>query len=408
MIKRKIFKLNIDIFSSTKDFEYFLFNYIKKIEKLSHTKIIIIYTLKQEKKILDYIWNSFIYLLEKLYYRLNENWFIIHLVNFPYCIIKERYLIEKYLLNKMYLFYTWSLQINHSECYTCDYSFTCLKHSEKDFLPKSFSSEIIWKYEINEKFILIGNFLNSIWFTKNDFLVSPIFIYDDISCWVSKKILDRTKIYFFWKDIFNTYFLDTKKYRNSKELLPNLLFKNYIYQKRFEKLINDLKISIHFEFHLFKPLKNETIQSQYINKYYQWIADYDVNFFLSVDISSGKRTQIWEFYLSNVWIQENRVVSLFAIKIEDIFNIKYHFDKYIVLIWNKDINSSIPYIYKFKYLLSCSWVEDDSIHTSHYKIISKELWMRYIDSVWIDYFFWLENNDLIEINFNTWFIKRIW
>lgn len=410
MINNKPYKINIDHFKTTKEFEYFLFVYIKReYFKNKGIKKIVIYTINQEITILNYVVNEFIPKLEKIYDSIISKWYIIKLINFPYCIVKDEKIIEKYFFNKILLFHENIPFIDNNECLKCEYCLSCLKYKGKDYLLTSFNSKYIENKEsIDYKFTLVTNFLKNIWLNDDDFFIFTYFLNTDSYTFLNKKLLDRTEIHFFWEEIYNKYFISSKKYRKNWETLPNIFFKNYIIQKRFEKLINKLNFSIHLEFHNLKETNYNLSFEEYYNKYCIDTFENDLNFFLSLDFSLDKRVEIWQSFYWSVWVKENSLLLLNVIDIKNIHDIKYDFNKYIVLIWNQNINFAIPYIYKFKYLLSCSFSDFDLNITSHYKILANEIWIKYIDSVDYDYFFWIRNNDLLEIDFNTWLIKRVW
>ena len=86
MIKKDITKrICFDNFKSIKHFEIYFFNYLKTLNK-DKENWIIIYTLKKEEEIFDYLVNIFLIKVEKIkdYFTLNN--IILKIFNVPFCI----------------------------------------------------------------------------------------------------------------------------------------------------------------------------------------------------------------------------------------------------------------------------------------------------------------------------------
>jgi hypothetical protein len=194
----------------------------------------------------------------------------------------------------------------------------------------------------------------------------------------------------------------------------DLFFNNYILQSKFDKLLKKLWLSIflsytNFDIELYRDRKfniewDITWITSYKNIKYWFQRKKSIDLYLEEDIVFKKNIEIWtEIFWNSIykyeWILELRVVTIHNIK-----NIKCNFDDYIVLFFEHDLNLYIPHVYKFKYFLSFNKLED----LAHYSIIFKEIWAKFIDSIWTWNFYWLEDNYLLEVDFNTWLIKRIW
>lgn len=407
MVKNRLVRINIDDFILLQEFEFFLFSLIKKSSNIR----IIIYTIKQDDNILKYISNIFIYKIDKIRNYIEKKNIIFKLINFPYCLITDEKLILKYYINKLFLNNIDIINSKNLKCLECKFYITCMKFN-------NINSKVIpfkWLLVLKKDIIYILNFISYFfirnWLLIDDFTFTLFFNINKHFKWIDNSILNKISIIFSFEDEkFDKYFYDNKN-RIWSNIKVNLFFKNYIFQKKFNKLLETLSISIDMSY-ISKNNKNYNDflynRRLYNDKFYYTFSKNELytKVLLSMDINTDKIVMIWDSIKFNsnlvTWILNLKVVSL-----DNLINIKNDFKSYIVLIWNQNINSYIPLIYKFRYFLSFSSWFDNNI-TSHYKIISREIWAIYIDNIKTDYFFWLENNSIIEINPFTWLIKRIW
>ena len=119
-------KINIDLFDSIKKFEYYFFRFLKNESNSIYEKKILIFTVKQDKEVLNYISNYFIYKLDKISFFLDKNNFSIKILNIPFCIIKNTKIIEKYLENPLFKNFEDILIKENKICLQCRYYTTCL------------------------------------------------------------------------------------------------------------------------------------------------------------------------------------------------------------------------------------------------------------------------------------------
>ena len=181
-------------------------------------------------------------------------------------------------------------------------------------------------------------------------------------------------------------------------------------------MISKLNFSIflsftNFDIYFYKTNKNIFKTDDDWIKKHNWICYWflrkkDISMYLWENIIFKKELLLWKDIIWKPWYfnRENNLLDLKVIHLKDIINIKADYDKYVVLFFEHDLNQHIPYVYNFKYFISFNKLE----YLAHYSIILKEIWASFIDSIWTWYFYWLKNNDLLNIDFNTWIIKRIW
>lgn len=414
MIKKDITKrICFDNFKSIKHFEIYFFNYLKTLNK-DKENWIIIYTLKKEEEIFDYLVNIFLIKVEKIkdYFTLNN--IILKIFNVPFCITHNKDLINKYLISDIFYNKIYVIPKKNKNCYNCNYYFICSWNKSENFL--NFPVENISKKDfinwIEEVFIFFENIWISRDFIYFDFLFDLEYDFDFLNKNLARKIelfIDGTK----WIN-YDDYFLSWEN--NVEEVRTNLFFKNYIIQCKFEKLISKLNFSIflsftNFDIYFYKTNKNIFKTDDDWIKKHNWICYWflrkkDISMYLWENIIFKKELLLWKDIIWKPWYfnRENNLLDLKVIHLKDIINIKTDYDKYVVLFFEHDLNQHIPYVYNFKYFISFNKLE----YLAHYSIILKEIWASFIDSIWTWYFYWLKNNDLLNIDFNTWIIKRIW
>ncbi len=404
MINDSVYKINIDKIENN-NISILLFSILKKFinrvnKNYLNPIIIVVYTYEQNNESF-FIIKNLIDKIELISNKLSENYISIKFINFPFCILDNEKLINKYFSN---LFTeNFSVPANYkNECLNCKYIY-CLKYKKNDLILKPF----LWKLMKKSDLIIIYEevvwFLLSIWFEKKDFiLIFPFDIRNNFET-INIELLSRTKIWFFnKKEIFINWEI------NKCDMASNLFFKNYIHQKFFDKLLIKYSISIFLKFSF------SNIQDNFFDfwNFYFWIRDIEnINDYIEYNhYIEYKKMLIWDIIKWRVDKNNSFLwnVNLKVVNINDIKNIKENFSEYIVLIWDHNINFFIPYIYKFKYFLS--YMKEMDIlnnNTTHYIIISKEIWASYIDWIDMEYFFWF-TTEILNIDFNTWIIKRIW
>ena len=410
--KSNSLKINIDNFNSTKDFELYFFNYLKDIHELEKNKILVIYTLKQDKDILHFIQTKIILKLVKLNYYLDTNNIIIKFINFPYCLLSNQKQIEKYFLNKIFNNYEDIIPKKDIECLICKYYTSCSWIKNDSFLPSSFKVESILKEEYLYKLRLLINFFNNIWI-KNENIMFDL----KHNKWnfknISKSVVNRMIIDVNSDNInYNEYFIDIENYREQHRV--NLIFKSYIINKKFNLLLKDQWVSTYIRFISFKWNNNkiykyDNIEINYWNLNLDWQIEDKIFDYINENISVEIKHEIWDsfFWRKLDWLSKLTIIKPRVLLLDNINKIKKDFDKYIVLFNDRNLNNYIPHIYKFKYFMTYN---DDILNSNiaHFQIIFKEMWVLCIDSVSTHDYFGLENDDLLEVNFNIWLITRVW
>ena len=408
-------KINIDKFKSLKHFELFFFHAIKS-KKDFMEKGIIIYTLDQKKEIFDHVINEFIPKLEKLYVFLKAHNILVKFVNFPYCISRDETLIKKYFINDVFLNKIYVIEKADIRCYECEYYLMCPWSKCRSFAVEKFDCETIKKQNFIDKITKIYLFFEKTWIPRDaiyfDFLFDISKDFNNLNSILNRKI----ELFIDWyKWIrYEDYFIDINNCVSG--VRTDLFFNNHINQKKFERLLKNLKISIFLSYTDFDiDLYDNT---EFNNLWTWWIRDYrwikywflrkkDISLYLDEQIIFRKTIKIldkisWRSNLNKY--STNNDLILKVISVYDIESIYEDFDKYIVLFFEHDLNLFIPKVYKFKYFLSYNKLEE----LAHYKIILNEIGAQYIDSIWTWFFYGLENWYVVEVNFSTWLIKRIW
>lgn len=388
-------KINIDDFKNMYLFELYFLKYIKS--KRSSFNIII-YTRKQDIKTFNYISQIFIKRIEKIEEYLIKRNINIKLINFPFCLFDNEKFIRRYLVNRGETDYMSIRKKENNECLTCDYYIHCLWCSKKEFSLKWFRKNFYLKQEIVEKFEKIRKFLLTIGFEREDFEIIPIVDLRKKFHFIDKKIVDNTTICFIDK---RDFFLSWYYYNEKKKYETNLFFKNYIIQKKFDKLLFKLWFSCVLVYNDKNNLPKGI--SIFVNSD-ENLLDHYLN---ACSIGEWRRVKIGEEFKWRLYIWGDKNLSLTVLYLKDIYSIKKDFHSYIVLLCNPEINAYIPYIYKFKYFLSFASDKDEQL-TSHYRIIAKEIGAYCIDSIPEEKLFWLEGWDILNVDFNYWIIKRVW
>jgi len=415
MIKNNITKkINVDDFDSLKHFEIYFFNYLKNIELWKEIWIII-FSLKNDEKLFDFIANDFIPKIIKIDKFLISNNIIIKFFNFPFCITKDEQLIKKYFISDIFYNKIYVIPKLNSKCYECKHYFICSWNKETNF--SNFKTDLILKADFIKNINLVLDFFENIWINRNfiyfDFLFDLDFNFENLNNNLTKKI----ELFIDWTSwiLYNNYFLDTN---NEVEWVrTNLFFKNYINQKKFQQLLKKIDFSIfvsytNFDIELYKTEKNIFKEDDNWIKTYNWINYWflrkkTISMYLNENIVFKKNILDWSIIKWNIWFfnnKDNISHNLKVIHLKDIYGIKSDFSKYVVLFFEHDLNLHIPYIYKFKYFISFNKLEE----LAHYSIILREIWASYVDWIWTWYFYWLNNWDLLNINFCNWIIKKIW
>lgn len=414
MIKKNITKkICFDNFKSIKHFEIYFFNYLKTLNK-DKENWIVIYTLKKEESIFDYLINNFLVKIEKIEDTLSLNKIIIKIFNVPFCFTNNEEIINKYFISDVFYNKIYVIPKSNKNCYNCNHYFICSWNRNDNFL--NFPVESISKNDFINSIEEIFTFFENIWIRRDfiyfDFLFDLELDFDFLNKNATKKIelfIDWTK----WIK-YEDYFLSGEN--NVEYVRTNLFFKNYLIQRKYERLISKLWFSIflsytNFDTFLYKTDKNIYKTDNDWIKNYKWINYWflrkkDISLYLWENLVFKKQLIIWNEIFWNPWFfnSEDDSLNLKVIHLKNINNIKSNYNDYVVLFFEHDLNQNLPYVYKFKYFISFNKLE----YLAHYSIILREIWASYLDSIWTWFFYWFENWDLLNINFKNWLIKRIW
>lgn len=415
MIKKDITKrINIDDFENFNYFEIYFFNYLKILNK-DKENWIIIYTLKKDDNVFNYLVNSFLNKVEKISDYLSLNNIIIKFFNIPFCITNNKELIKKYLISDIFYNKIYVIPKNNKNCYNCNYYFICSWNKNDNFL--TFETENISKVNFEKKIYLILAFFESIWISRNSIYFDFLFDLEKNFEYLNNNLTKKIELFIDWTKwiLYDDYFLDTD---NEVEWVrTNLIFQNYIYNKKFQLLLKKIGMSVFisytiFDIYIYKSEKNIFKTDDDWIKNYKWISYWflrkkNISLYIKENLVFEKKIDIWCEIKWNVKFNNLKYLEIKKLKVihlKDLEDIKFWFENYVVLFFEHDLNQHIPYIYKFKYFISFNKLE----FLAHYSIIFREIWANYIDSIWTGYFYWFKNNDLLEIDFSTWIIKRIW
>lgn len=406
-----IYRIDIDEYVWNLDkFKKKFLKLILTFSKLSGEKKIVIYTLRQNNEIINFIINELIFILSKLDKTLKQNNIYIKILNVPYCLINNEKILYKFFVNPVFKYFD-DILLKSTECYKCKYYVMCLWMKNKKLKPnlRYLDDKLVSKQDYLEKLLAVVNFFQKIGIKSNNIsfdIKHKSWKFDYISSSIINRMIININSDFI---SYDKYFLDVLNFREKHR--ANLEFKNYILNKKFNKLLKNLDISSYIRYVWFWNWKPREIFYKTVILYWNEAlgnkTKKNLLKYIMLDFPVNNILKVWDLSKWNVNIPTRIIKILKPINLENIWRIKNSFDDYIVLFNDWNLNMHIPHIYNFKYFLTYN-DELVSSQTSHFNIIFKEMKKICIYKISPDYFFNIQENDILEIDFNNWIVKKIW
>ncbi len=335
-------------------------------------------------------------------------------INFPFCIFKDTKIVNKYFINSKFLN---RRQTNKKtwECLRCDYFMYCIYSWELVNIKRAFWIKKVKKHEIYDMVNDFLSFFIQLWINKDDVVFHFPFDFFSEANEFSNKLLFYIYIsinFRWWKynHIFN-YSQDQVRDIKKKEkeiqshfsYITNLYFRNYIFQKIFNRLLIKYNTSLYIVFH-HRKFSEYIFRENNINYIIFYTSKDMLQEYLRTKIIHKKNISWMTYkYKGMDKVNDNHFMRLKYINIHNVRELKItDFSKYIVGLNDSEMNSYIPYIYNFSYFL-VSW--ETSPNLSHCMIILRELKSLFITNVDIEV---MENlHGTLDVNFATGEIKNL-
>jgi hypothetical protein len=343
--------------------------------------------------------------LEKQFKDLNYYFY-----NIPFCIFKNfwRKFIDTHCIrNRLCIYYNW--YINYWKCNKCRYWLFCNNFNKKilkkeiDYLDW-FYEEIIYKDVLLEKVKLFYNYFIDLWFKRDQFYCSTSQKYiSDLLVWkidyISVKFLDYLTLYFNFNNeekLFHFFEWESKS--------MSLVCKNDLNDKQIQEVIKKTWININISY--WKNIEKKI--DKYIYKWDYFLYGYDLNW---------REWDFFDFEKEDLLV-DNKKCTIFKGKTYNSSDVTEEILRNKVKIVKKarDIILKDSDIYIWRDLLS--WVKlknykwlllsSDNLGEKGRFFRSKSLVeVPVIYDIKPDITKYLNDGDVIDIDFSKWVIKKI-